>query len=300
MTRGQLAVVGVSPAVVEAEVRAGRWLLETPELVKVGGIESPEADAWRGVLAVAPRSATGFRAALGGLSALRVAGLAGIGGDGLVHVVAPKSSRPLRLPDGYRVHETRRWRDEDVLTTGIPRFRSAVATIQAAMWARTDREAALMLCAPVQQQLTTAADTHGALDRIRRDRRRLLMRTILTDVAGGAQSIGELDLGKLCRERGLPAPDRQQILRRPGGSYYLDARWSSWGVVAEVDGVGHLMLDQWLADCVRHNEIAIGDDVVLRLPTIGLRLDPDLHMAMVRRALEVRGWRPEEPATSER
>lgn len=274
-------------------MHGGRWSLATRDVVAVSaGASDDEANAWRGVLAAAPRSTTRLRAALAGLSALRLAGLVGIGGDGLVHVAAPKSSRPLRLPAGYRLHETRRWRDEHVLSTGLPRFRPDVATIQAALWARTDREAALMLCAPDQQRLTCADDVFVVLDRIRRDRRRPLLRAILTDVAGGSHSLGELDLLRLCRERGLPAPDQQQVLRRPGGSYYLDTRWSQRGVVAEVDGVGHLMVDQWPADCLRHNEIAIRGEVVLRLPTIGLRLEPDVHLAPVRRALLARGWRP--------
>jgi hypothetical protein len=293
LTRTQLAALGVNPAVVRAEVLAGRWALAAREVISVATVGSvDETDAWVGVLAAAPRSSAVARAALAGLSALRLAGLSGIGGDGLVHVAAPKSSRPLPLPVGYRLHETRRWRDDDVLSPGIPRFRPEVATIQAALWARTDREAALMLCAPVQQRLTRAQDALVVLERIRRDRRRAFLRATLADVAGGSQAIGELDLVRLCRARGLPAPDRQQILRRPGGSYYLDARWTRWGVVAEVDGVGHLMVDQWLADCVRHNQIAIDDEVVLRLPTVGLRLEPDVHLSAVRSALLARGWRP--------
>ena len=55
------------------------------------------------------------RAALGGITALHAAGLEGIDDDGLIHVCAPKSSHPVTPPPGVRLHETRRWRDDDVV-----------------------------------------------------------------------------------------------------------------------------------------------------------------------------------------
>lgn len=41
---------------------------------------------------------------------------------------------------------------------------------------------------------------------------------------------------------------------------------------------------------MRHNEIALGGDVVLRLPVLGLRVEPDAFFAQLRRALTAGGW----------
>ncbi|WP_210768208.1 hypothetical protein [Cellulomonas humilata] len=253
---------------------------------------------WQAVLECAPRAAVGTRprAAIAGLTALVAAGLSGIADDGLVHVAAPKSSHPVPPPPGVRVHETRRWRDEDVVTIlGVPRARPEVAAVQAALWARSDREATLLLVATVQQRLTAIDPLVSVLERVKRDRRRSLLRSVLVDVAGGAHSLNELDFAAHCRERGLPEPDRQVVVSSARGSSYLDVRWRRWRVVVEVDGVGHLQPDRWIDDSLRHNEIALGGDTVLRIPSLGLRLDPRRHLDAVERALRHAGWTPSPP-----
>ncbi|WP_421732219.1 hypothetical protein [Cellulomonas sp.] len=232
------------------------------------------------------------RAALAGVTALHAAGLTGVHGDGFVHVAAPKSSRPLPPPSGVRVHETRRWRDDDMITAGINRSRPEVAAVQASLWARSDREAALYIAATVQQRLASADDVAAVLERVQRDKRRRLLGTVVDEVRGGAHSINELDFAALCRRRGLPEPDRQVVVTRAEGRAYLDVRWRRWRVVVEIDGVGHLQPDRWIDDSLRHNEIALSGDVVLRVPSLGLRLDPSPYLDAVARALERAGWRP--------
>ena len=61
------------------------------------------------------------------------------------------------------------------------------------------------------------------------------MRTV-ADAAGGAHSLGELDLVDLCRREKLPVPSLQQ--RRAGR--YLDAEWAEWGLRVEIDGAHHM------------------------------------------------------------
>lgn len=178
------------------------------------------------------------------------------------------------------------------MTDGIPRTRPEVATVQAALWARTDREAALMLVAPVQQRLTTADAVSGVLERVRRDRRRTLLRGLVGEIATGVGSLNELDFAGLCRRRGLPEPERQVPMTTPSGRAYVDVRWSRWRVVVEIDGIGHLRPDRWIDDSLRHNEIVLSGDIVLRIPSLGLRLDPDRHLDAVERALRSAGWTP--------
>lgn len=253
------------------------------------------ADWWLAVLECAPRCAAGdvARAAVAGVTALQAAGLRGIEDDGFIHIAAPKSSRPMAPPVGVRVHETRRWRDDDVLVdSGILRSRPEVAAVQAALWARSDREASLYVVASVQQRLASVEGVSAVLERVRRDRRRSLLRTVVDEIRDGVQSLNELDFAALCRRRGLPEPDRQVVVEHPGGRAYLDVRWRRWRVVVEIDGIGHLQPDRWIDDSLRHNEIALAGDVVLRVPSLGLRIDPEPHLAAVERALRQAGWFP--------
>lgn len=295
LTRSQLSSLGLTAAQVRAEIRGERWRPLGRQTLAV--LPSPHGSLvawWLAVLECAPRSIVGStpRAALAGITALLACGLQGITDDGHIHVAAPKSSHPVPAPSGVRVHETRRWRDDDVTTEGVVRMLPATATVQAALWARTDREAALLLISPIQQRLTTVSAVAGALDLVRRDRRRTLLRGLLREIDHGVASLNELDFAAHCRRRGLPEPDRQVVVEARGGRAYLDVRWSRWRVVVEIDGVGHLDADRWVEDSLRHNEIALSGDVVLRIPSLGLRLHPDRHLDAVERALRRAGWRP--------
>lgn len=295
VARSQALALGVTPSHLRAEVAAERWLPTGRRSLTIRPpAPSDRADWWLAVLECAPQANRGGepRAALGGITALQAAGLEGIDDDGLIHVCAPKSSHPLSSAPGVRLHETRRWRDEDVVGAGIPRTSPEVAAVQAALWARTDREAALLLVAAVQQRLTSPDAVSGVIDRVQRDKRRTFLRSVMLDVADGVRSLNELDFAAMCRRRGLPEPDRQVVVRSPNGRAYLDVRWRRWQVVVEIDGVGHLRPDRWIEDSLRHNEIALGGDVVLRVPSLGLRLDPQRHLEVVERALRRAGWTP--------
>jgi len=113
----------------------------------------------------------------------------------------------------------------------------------------------------------------------------------LLDLAGGVRSLGELDVLNGCRERRLPEPDLQSLRRTPGGSYYLDFRWTAWGVALEVDGIQHAWAQNLVADSLRHNSLAIEGDTVLRLPVLGLRVCQDEFFDQIEQALRARGWR---------
>ncbi|WP_456846256.1 hypothetical protein [Cellulomonas sp. P5_C6] len=295
LTRWQARGLGITQAQLEAELAAERWhVIGRHTLVVAPSVPDDRRDWWLAILESAPRAILGDtpRAALAGITALHAAGLSGITGDGSIHVAAPKSSRPLAAPPSVRVHETRRWRDDDVITLGVLRVRVEVAAVQAALWARTDREAALMLIAPIQQRLTSGQAVSDVLAQVRRDKRRSVLRAVMDEIADGVASLNELDFAALCRRRGLPEPERQVVVTGSGGRAYLDVRWTRWRVVAEIDGIGHLRPDQWIDDSLRHNAIVLGGETVLRIPSLGLRLDPDRHLDAVERALRQSGWTP--------
>lgn len=99
----------------------------------------------------------GPRAYLDGASALIAAGLENFR-DVHIRVSVPRGARVYRRLPGVNIRQTRRWCAEDVVGTGLPRARPAVAAVRAALWARSNREAALVLTMSVQQGLTTAAE----------------------------------------------------------------------------------------------------------------------------------------------
>lgn len=295
ITTAQLRALGITEHQLRAELAADRWSKPHPYTIRVAPPAATEHDEWwSAVLACSPmsRAAGSCTAALGGLTSLFAAGLTGIVGDGQVHIAAPKSSRPLPAVPGVRIHETRRWRDEDIVAEPIPRVRAPMAAVQAALWARTDREAALLLVVPVQQRLVTAHEVSEAAQVVRRDRRRGLMRAVVGELVDGVQSVNELDFARMCRARGLPEPSRQVVVRTTNGRAYLDVRWDRWRVAVEIDGIGHLEAGRWLDDAIRHNEVAVTGETLLHIPSLGLRLDPVRHLDTVERALRRAGWHP--------
>jgi very-short-patch-repair endonuclease len=286
VSRGQLYALGLSRGEVRAHLRARRWRRVGRHALAVHcGPLPPESRWWAAVLEGGPR------AHLDGVSALVAAGLRNFT-PATVRVSVPKGARiQRRRRDQIDLRETRRWRAEDVVDGGVPRSRPAVAAVRAALWATSDRQAALLLTMTIQQGLCRVEEVAHEMLRIRRDRRRLLIHGLLIDLAGGVRSLGELDMVRGCRERGLPGPDLQVVRRTRSGSYYLDARWRQWGVVVEVDGIQHAWVENIVDDAIRHNAVATSSDLVLRLPVLGLRVCPDVFFEQIRDALCLRGWR---------
>lgn len=134
VTRRQLYAAGVPRWLVRREVRVGRWQRPGRQTVVLhNGPLSDSARRWVAVLEGGPR------AALAGVTALQEAGITTLG-DRTVHVIVARGSRRIRLK-GVRYHESRRWREADVIRVGIPRVAAPAAAVHAALWARTDREA---------------------------------------------------------------------------------------------------------------------------------------------------------------
>lgn len=173
---------------------------------------------------------------------------------------------------------------------GIPRSRPPVAAVRGALWAASDRQATLLLTMAVQQRIARAEDIGIELLRIRRDKRRRLLHAVVLDLLDGAGSLGEIDVTRQLRRRGLPRPTRQ-VLRRDGRRrYYLDLYWEQWRLVVEIDGIQHAWAENIVSDALRQNALAIADDTVLRLPLLGLRLAPEDFFDQIEAALVANGW----------
>ena len=206
-----------------------------------------------------------------------------------VRVTVPRGARVRRTPR-YDIRQSRRWQRDDVVASGIPRTRPAVAAVRGALWARTDREATYLLTAVVQQGLVSPAALGAEILRIRRDRRRALLHAVVNDLLDGARSLGELDVVRELERRGLPRPEQQVLRRDHRGRYYLDLSWPRFRVVLEIDGIHHSWAENVVGDALRQNALSLQGDTVLRLPLLGYRLEPDEFFAQVRAALVAAGW----------
>lgn len=283
LSRRQAYRLGLSRSEVRANVRAGRWRRVGRQCLCVhSGPLGRSARHWVAVLEAGPR------AHLDGASALLEAGLEHFKVDA-IRVTVPRGARVYRRLPGVDVRQTRRWSADDVMPGGLPRSRPSVAAVRAALWARSNREAALVLTMSVQQELATPDELAREMLRVRRDRRRAFIHGVLHDLLDGVRSLGELDVARECRARGLPEPSRQVLRRTKNGAYFLDVYWERWNLVVEVDGIQHAWANQVVADAIRQNSLAIRGDTVIRLPLLGLRVAPDEFFAQIEDALLARG-----------
>jgi hypothetical protein len=285
VSRRQVYALGMTRGEVRAQVRARRWQRVWSRSIGLHTGEVSEVGRWWAAVFEG-----GDRAVLDGASSLIASGLQGYDCP-IIRVSVPRGAQAVRAA-GLDVRRTRRWRAADLAPSGVPRTRVAVAAVRGALWAASDRQAALVVTMTVQQGLTTAEHVGRALLDVRRDRRRAMLHALVLDLIGGVRSVGELDFARECRRRGLPEPTRQSLRRGRDGRYYLDAEWADLGLVVEIDGIQHAAAESVVADALRHNEVALEGAVVLRLPLLGWRVARDDFMEQVERGLLSAGWQP--------
>ena len=273
LSRRQAATLGAGPDRIRTETLGRRWKVHGRHTVAVHcGELDVRARWWMALFEV------GARTALDGTTALAACGLTGY--EDQIQVSVPHGSNP-RRPPGITVRELIAWRHSDVVRAGIPRVRPTVAAVRAAAWAYTDRQAALILLMTSQQRLARPGDMlEYAESRVRLSRRRVI-EAVLRDAGSGVQALGELDFARLCRRRGLPEPSRQVLRERPNGRAYLDVEWTELGVVVEIDGGQHGEPLNMLDDALRQNDVTLGNRAVLRIPNLGLILEPDRFLDQV-------------------
>jgi len=284
VSRPQVYAAGITRAEVRANLRAVRWQsLGSQSLLTYTGEPSASSRAWAAVFEAGPR------AFLDGASSLVEAGLSKFDVD-RIRVSVPRGAR-VRRGRGLDIRQTRRWHPDDLETgEGVPRSRNPVAAVRAALWARSNAQAALVLTMAVQQGFVTPDELGAEALRIKRDRRRRLLHEVILDLLDGARSLGEIDFARECRRRDLPVPSRQVVRRGRNGIYYLDVMWEAWGVVVEIDGIQHAWAQNVVGDALRQNDVTLSDAVVLRLPLLGLRIAADDFFDQIEEALLSAGW----------
>jgi very-short-patch-repair endonuclease len=284
VSRRQLYALGYTRGEVKANIRAQRWRRLGQQSICVHrGPLTQSARHWAAVFEGGPR------AYLDAGSALLEAGLKHYTVD-VIRVSVPRGAR-VRRGKGLDIRQTRRWREEDVAPGLLRRAKVEVAAVHEALWARTQRQAGLVLFVVVQQGLSTPERLGAAMLWVRRDKRREYIHGVIFEMLGGVRTLGELDVVLECRKRGLPEPDKQVLRKTKNGTYYLDFFWEAYRLVVEVDGIQHAWVQQIVGDALRQNDVSLEGNTVLRLPLLGLRIAADEFFEQIERALANAGRR---------
>lgn len=276
--RADLMAWGLSRYDIDTELRRGVWQAAGTHTICVDGREPRgEGVLWRALWESGPRSV------LDGATSLAVAGLQGWT-ETLLHVSVPRNATIRPVP-GVRHHVLRVV--GPATETGLRRTRPEVATVRAAQWARTDREAATLVAMTVQQRLVSPRLLLERWATVRRSRRRTFLDAVIRDVCDGAHSINELDVASACRSRGLPEPSRQVVRTASRGRVYLDLLWDDEQVHVEVQGAHHYQGVRVVDDALRANDVAIADPctITLHVPVLGWRICPDRYLDQIAAAL---------------
>ena len=269
---------------VDALLESGRWRQPHPGvLVAHNGPLSNTQRQWAALLYGGPG------AALARNTAATLGGLRRFDSDD-VHLLLPKD-RHLSGRPGIALSRTRHLTSRNLARAAGPR-RTTIerAAVDIATWARTNDEVREIIAASVQQRRTTAAALRRTALRLGPITHRRLILATITDVAGGAETLPEMEFTAALVRAGLPLPQRQTVKKRPDGRYYLDAEWMRYSVGAEIDGHHHAWAANWGRDLHRMNEITIGGVLLLRFPNHAVREHAQGVADQVRRALAARGW----------
>jgi hypothetical protein len=275
LTRRQLAEVGVDRHVIARRVATERWQRVAHDVVAMTtGELTVRQRRWAAVLH------GGEGALLSGLSAADDAGLERWSRDHIEVLVPYEAPVPSAL-DGVLYRRSRRdlraMRDR---TAEIPRCRIEPAVLMFAASERSERTAVGLLAAVVQQRLTSPELLEEWLDRLAPLRRSRLFRATLNDIAGGAQSLGEIDVRRMCQRHRILMPHRQVRRRDSAGRRrFTDCEWKladgRW-LVLEVDGAFHMEVEHWEDDLARQRGLAALDRVIVHCTTRELRDTPEL------------------------
>lgn len=271
LSHRQLAELKVSRATVRNKLDSGRWQRRTEEVVTTTtGPMSAEQHRWVAVLHCGPD------ALIGGLTAAALHGLKKWHRDE-VHVLVG-NAHSFEPVDGIITFRTRR-----SLTTMRHHASLPTCSLEPAvlLWAGHEphpRSAMGVLAAVVQQRLTTPDRLASWVEELKPLRRAPAIRELLNDLAGGSQSLAEVDVVRLCRAGGLRVPDRQvPRVDSSGVTRFTDCEWllpDGRTLVLEVDGSFHADIDQYEVDVTRQRRLTTPTRTVVRCTAQELRRTP--------------------------
>jgi hypothetical protein len=273
LSRRQLNGLGIDHCRVRDQIAAGRWVALSPTVIgTTTGPLSREQRQWLGVLHAGP---TGV---LGDLSAAETTGLRNWHRDEIC-VLVPHNLDLDDPPHGIRIARTRRpiemFRDR---SSPLPRWRIEPAVLHFGAYQRSRRTAQGVVAAAVQQRLTTPERLLVAVEQMRPLRWARMFKQVIGEIAGGSESLAELDILRLCRAQGLRAPDRQVQRRDASGRIrFTDCEWDLGDgrvLVLEVDGAFHMDVDHWEDDIARQRGLTDPQRIVVRCTAREVRDEP--------------------------
>ncbi len=269
VARRQLIEMRFDADRVRNQITAGRWVARSSCVVSVftGPLGWNEL-LWLGVLHA------GGSALVGGLTALERHGLKNWHRDEITVLVDDEVM--LDPVEGITFVRTRRplhqMRDR---AQELPICRVEPAALLYAGYVRSARTAQGLLAAVVQQRLSTPPGLRRELELMRPLRRAKTFRVALSEIEGGAQSMAEIDIGRMCRKFGFPPP-RRQVRRKDssGRMRFTDCEWllpNGIVLVLEIDGGFHMDVEHWEDDLARQRRLVGPDRVVVRCTARELR-----------------------------
>jgi len=273
VARRQLVDLGVRQSVIRHHLRVGRWAERTGTvLTTTTGPLSWDQRLWVAALHAGPG------ALIGGLAAAKVHGLRNWERDEITVLVDDELS--FDDLEGVAFFRTRRqlgsWADP---TSELPLARIEPAILLFAGYEPHPRTAQGAISAVVQQRLSTPQRLRECLDTMTPLRRARDFRQLLGDLAGGAQSLAEIDVGRACREFGIVAPQRQRPrFDREGKKRFTDCEWDlpdGRVLVLEVDGAFHTEVTQYGDDLRRQRKLTTTRRIVVRCTAYEIRNEPE-------------------------
>ncbi|GAA1760340.1 hypothetical protein GCM10009795_003490 [Nocardioides hankookensis] len=282
ISRRQLHDLGFDRFRVRNNIAADRWVDLTSTVIgtTTGRLDEGQR-RWLGILHAGPR------AVLGDLTAAEVAGLRNWHRDD-VTVLVPYDLDLDDPPDGIRIARTRR--PIDLFRApggGLPRWRIEPAILHFGAYQSNRRTAQGVVAAAVQQRLTTPDRLMLTVEQMRPLRWAGLFREAIGDIAGGSQSLAEIDVIRFCRRQGLRPPDRQVRRRDAEGRLrFTDCEWElddGRTLALEVDGAFHMDVEHWEDDIARQRALTDPQRLVVRCTARELRDDPHRLGADLRR-----------------
>ncbi len=273
-TFAQAAAAGFTTEHIAVRVRRRQWARLYPRVYAASVAPLPGHERWRAALLYA-----GPDAALSHLTAARLHGL--VGDDGAIHVLVPHNRRVASQP-GLRVHRSRLLVPPDVRRRHGLAVTSVERTVADALLllGRT-AEARALAAAAVQQRQSTVPQLAAVAERVRGIRAPWIV-DLFADLGGGSQSELELRFLQLCRDYGLPLPDRQRRV----GPYHVDAAFRD--ALVELDSRRfHAGAAEWERDLWRQNDLVREGGRVLRFNWQMVCDEPGRVAAAIRAALAV-------------
>lgn len=277
LTRSQALQI-VSRHQLYALVRSGRW--QNPArgvFVNHNGDLTAVQRDWVALLALPPGSV------LGGLTALKYDDFTAFRVDTPV-VVAPMGASPIGYDD-LTMHWSKFLDTRDVHPLRQPRrTRPARSVLDAASWAVNEKRAREIVLAAAQHGVVHTRQLREALTRRGACRHRALIVESYLDAWGGIQSLPERDFDQIRLEVQLPRPERQAIVRRPDGRYYLDVWWKQFNLACEIHGIPHMAVEQRDGDLLRLNEVTIDGRRTLIFSSYAIRRQREVVKDQLRRS----------------